>query len=143
MPNTLIDLAPSPGFCIKTATLQPAVYTPTPTQSPSPNNNILEQPQHPIPIPKGRKVFVNIAWDKNVPPPPEGSEEAIQNAMKGEDVDETNEQGWFVPVVVSEGREDVDKCLGAGSPLAMTWDRGAQPQLGGDGFDICPRLPLL
>ncbi|KDR74195.1 hypothetical protein GALMADRAFT_100012 [Galerina marginata CBS 339.88] len=80
-----IDLAPKAGFCIKSTTLAPA----------------------------GLKVFVNIAWDPNVPPPPEGSEDAIQRAMQGEDIDETNSSGWYVPVIVSNAREDKDK---SGSP---------------------------
>ncbi|CAA7261955.1 unnamed protein product [Cyclocybe aegerita] len=33
--------------------------------------------------------------------------------MQGEDVDETNPSGWYVPVIVSNGREDKDK---AGNP---------------------------
>ena len=60
-------------------------------------------------VPKGLKVFVNIAWDANVPPPPEGSEEVIQKAMLGEDLDDLNPEGWYVPVIVSDGRQDKDK----------------------------------
>lgn len=52
---------------------------------------------------------MNIAWDANVPPPPEGSEEAIQKAMTGEEPDVDDEEQWFVPVVVSEPRSAVDK----------------------------------
>ena len=72
------------------------------------------------------KVFVNVAWDANVPPPPEGSEEAIQRAMRGEEeLDESTEQGWFVPVVVSEPRIDKDKGE-LNRPLWLSW---------------CPRVP--
>ena len=64
-------------------------------------------------VPKGCKIFVNIAWDANVPPPPEGSEDAIQKVMSGEgELDEgalATGRGWFVPVVVSEPRSDADK----------------------------------
>ncbi|KAJ2934740.1 hypothetical protein H1R20_g2347, partial [Candolleomyces eurysporus] len=59
------------------------------------------------------KVFVNICYDKGVPPPPEGSEDAIQKAMKGESTSplegEDEEEEWYVPVVVSEPRLDKDK----------------------------------
>ncbi|KAK0216025.1 pre-RNA processing PIH1/Nop17-domain-containing protein [Armillaria fumosa] len=55
----------------------------------------------------GTKVFINIAWDANVPAPPPASDDVIQRAMQGED------EGWYVPVVVSEPRSDVDK---AGKP---------------------------
>ena len=102
-----IDLAPKPGFCIKSTTLAPAVLPPPPPSGPK-NANLLE-PTAPIPVPKGQKVFVNLAWDANVPPPPEGSEDAIQRAMQGEEVDEGNPAGWYVPVIVSNARQDKDK----------------------------------
>jgi hypothetical protein len=74
-----ISLSPTPGFCIKSKTLTPV----------------------------STKVFINIAWDKNVPSPPKSSEDDIQRAMKG-DVDERGNP-WYVPVVVSEPRQDKDK----------------------------------
>ncbi|KAF8627597.1 hypothetical protein AX17_006169 [Amanita inopinata Kibby_2008] len=92
-----IQLTPSPGFCIKSTALQPAIIT---------------LRNAPVQVPKNLKIFVNLAWDKNVPSPPEGSEEDIQRAMQGQDADELAD-GWFVPVVVSEGRQDTDK---AGKP---------------------------
>lgn len=64
-------------------------------------------------IPKGMKIFVNIAWDANVPPPPEGSEEVVQKTMAGEDELDADAlasgEGWYVPVIVPEPRLDVDK----------------------------------
>ncbi|OJA09138.1 hypothetical protein AZE42_02310 [Rhizopogon vesiculosus] len=60
----------------------------------------------PFTIPKGLKVFINIAWDSNVPPPPPASEDAIQKAMLGE-----LNNAWFVPVIVSDLRDDKDKEL--------------------------------
>ncbi|THH09653.1 hypothetical protein EW146_g8624 [Bondarzewia mesenterica] len=109
MSSTLtVRLSPSPAFCIKSTSLQPGVFN---VSSSSSSKDSLDAPsRRSIPIPKGFKVFVNIAWDKNVPPPPEGSEDAIQRAMLGQDVDELNTDGWFVPVIVSDGREDRDKC---------------------------------
>lgn len=44
-----------------------------------------------------------------MPPPPEGSEDAIKRAMEGEEVDQNNSSGWFVPMIVSNGRPDKDK----------------------------------
>jgi hypothetical protein len=109
--KTPVTLKPTPGFCVKTSTLQPAIYSPFNRPHPPPNS--LDPRIAPIPIPKGLKIFINIAWDPNVPPPPEGSEDVIQRAMVGDDVDELNPDGWYVPVVVSEGRQDKDKgwCL--------------------------------
>ncbi|KAJ3856065.1 pre-RNA processing PIH1/Nop17-domain-containing protein [Lentinula lateritia] len=59
------------------------------------------------------KIFVNVAWDANVPPPPDGNEDSIQRAMNGDELDKGNLDAWFVPVIVSEGRFDTDK---AGKP---------------------------
>ncbi len=112
-----VCLSPAPGFCIKSSTLQPAVckITAQSAQSlskldgPSQSALITSTPGT-LSLPKGIKVFVNIAWDANVPPPPEGSEETIQRAMKGEDETSfTTDGGWFVPVIVSEPRSDADK----------------------------------
>lgn len=89
-----IQLSPSPGFCVKSAALQAGV---------------ISVRNEPFQVEKGLKIFVNIAWDKNVPPPPEGSEEDIQRAMQGRETDEHVVDGWFAPVVVSEGRKDNDK----------------------------------
>ena len=36
-------------------------------------------------MPVGMKVFVNMAYDANVPPPPQGSEDIIKRAIKGEE----------------------------------------------------------
>ncbi|EIW76710.1 hypothetical protein CONPUDRAFT_139435, partial [Coniophora puteana RWD-64-598 SS2] len=47
--------------------------------------------------------------DKNVPPPPDASHDALQRAIQGHNAD----QDWFVPVVVSDPHEDKDK---AGQP---------------------------
>ena len=109
-----VSLSPKPGFCIKSTTLSPAVFYPPASRSEQHNKktNLLEVPApvDPVVVPQNRKVFVNIAWDTNVPPPPEGTEEAIQNAMQGdEEIDEDNPNGWFVPVIVSNAKADKDK----------------------------------
>jgi len=63
-----------------------------------------------ISVHKGYKIFLNVCWDGNVPPPPERTEDQIRKAMMGADFD----QGlYFVPVVVSDGRRVSDK---AGKP---------------------------
>lgn len=133
MSFTQVTLKPSPGFCIKSTTLEPGLLPP-PASSPanvqlqkqgaSSAGGLLEPAVQPIPVPKGTKVFVNICYDKNVPAPPDASEEAIQRAIKGaipdealdEDglkesarVTEKEEEEWYVPVVVSEPRVDKDK----------------------------------
>ncbi|KAF9025071.1 hypothetical protein BDZ89DRAFT_1114368 [Hymenopellis radicata] len=90
IPSKQVSLKPTAGFCVKTVTL--------------------DDNKHGL---KGLKVFVNIAWDVQVPAPPPGSEESIQRAMKGHDDDQLTGDDWFVPVIVSEPRPDVDK---AGKP---------------------------
>ena len=108
-------LSPKPGFCVKSSTLTPGLLPPAPSDP-----KILE-PTTPIPIPKGTKVFINIAWDPNVPAPPPGSEDAIQRAMEGQDdMDETNPDGWYVPVIVSPPRRDVDKGMCVLLQVCMT-----------------------
>lgn len=133
MSFTQVSLKPSPGFCIKSATLEPGFLPPpvSPPTNESPQKKavsspggLLEPTAQPIPVPKGMKVFVNICYDKHVPAPPEASEEAIQRAIKGAHPDESldenglkeganitekEEEEWYVPVVVSEPRVDKDK----------------------------------
>lgn len=109
MSTVRIDLAPKAGFCIKSSSLTPTVLPPSPSAKPPSNSNLLEPTPSPIPVPKGLKVFVNIAWDPHVPPPPEGNEDAIKRAMQGQDVDEKDPSVWYVPVIVSNGRPDTDK----------------------------------
>lgn len=101
-PKLPIDLAPTPGFCIKSTVVNPATLFPPPNAD---SPNVLEPPT-PIVVPPGRKVFVNICYDKNVPPPPPADEEVIQRAMNAQEHDE---QIYYVPVVVSQPREDKDK----------------------------------
>ncbi|KAJ4481072.1 pre-RNA processing PIH1/Nop17-domain-containing protein [Lentinula aciculospora] len=102
-----VSLQPVAGFCVKTNTLQSSSYIPL-----SLKQSFKPQPTS-TPIPQGCKVFVNVAWDANVPPPPDGNEDAIQRAMNGDELDKGNLDDWFVPVIVSEGRFDTDK---AGKP---------------------------
>ncbi|KAL5498350.1 hypothetical protein ACEPAH_2492 [Sanghuangporus vaninii] len=122
-----VPLTPSAGFCIKSLTTQPGFYTyvdaPPPSspssskkQTPQMRSNLLEPESKISPrtlqIPVGTKVFLNIAWDRRVPAPPEASEEVVRRAMAGADLDDDERdglEGYYVPVVVSEPREDLDK----------------------------------
>ncbi|KAJ3783781.1 pre-RNA processing PIH1/Nop17-domain-containing protein [Lentinula aff. detonsa] len=97
-----VSLKPVAGFCIKTSTLHPSSYTPSSLKSHNARSTSTR-------VPQGLKIFVNVAWDANVPPPPDGNEEAIQRAMSGDELDKGNLDDWFVPVIVSEGRFDTDK----------------------------------
>ncbi|KAI6161566.1 PIH1 family [Pisolithus thermaeus] len=92
-----VTLNPVPGFCVKSRATNDTVV-------------------HAASIADGADIFVNIAWDSNVPPPPQGSEEAVQRAMRGLHIDESNPNGWFVPLVVSDARRDSDK---AGKPAVV------------------------
>ena len=95
-----IQLIPKPGFCIKTATLAGAIIPATVKETTAPRST---------PVPEGLKVFVNIAWDTNVPPSPQGSEEAILRAIHGEEVEDTDAAGLYIPAIVSNLREEKDK----------------------------------
>ncbi|KAJ7041272.1 pre-RNA processing PIH1/Nop17-domain-containing protein [Mycena alexandri] len=106
MSKVSVSLKPSAGFCIKTTLVKSAILQPQSSVPPGPNS--LEPPNPSIAVPANRKIFINFAWDAQVPPPPEGNEEAIQRAMHGED-EHLNPDAWFVPVIVSEPRQDTDK----------------------------------
>jgi len=102
-----VALNPVPGFCIKSrATNDTVVHATAPADSQDTQQVTASTL---IPVPKGLKVFVNIAWDADVPPPPQGNEDTIQNAMKGLDIDESSPRGWFVPLVLSDARQEHDK----------------------------------
>ncbi|KAL5525093.1 hypothetical protein ACEPAF_8962 [Sanghuangporus sanghuang] len=123
-----VPLTPSAGFCIKSLTTEPGFYTyvDAPPPPPSPSSSKKQTPQtrsnllepefkvstRTLQIQVGTKVFLNIAWDRRVPAPPEASEEVVRRAMAGADLDDEERYGlagYYVPVVVSEPREDLDK----------------------------------
>ncbi|KAH0834023.1 pre-RNA processing PIH1/Nop17-domain-containing protein [Lanmaoa asiatica] len=94
-----VALNPVPGFCVKSRATNDALV------------HLTASDQYPdVPVKKGLKIFVNIAWDPNVPPPPPGSDDAIHRAMHaGLDIDDYNPEAWFVPIVLSDARQDSDK----------------------------------
>ena len=116
-------MSPTPGFVIKSVTTESGFYTYPPksgsSKSPQASGHSDQLPTT-LQIPKGLKVFINIAWDANVPPPPpDASENAIRKAMMGEDIYVEDSKGkgdtvlgegeYYLPVVVTEPRADVDK----------------------------------
>ncbi|KAG8215273.1 pre-RNA processing PIH1/Nop17-domain-containing protein [Butyriboletus roseoflavus] len=106
-----VALNPVPGFCVKSrATNDTLVH--------------LTQPLD-VHVKKGLKIFVNIAWDSNVPPPPPGNDDAIHRAMRGLGIDDSNPGAWFVPIVLSDARQDSDK---AGQP-AIVFDCVLNPSI--------------
>ncbi|KAL6308910.1 pre-RNA processing PIH1/Nop17-domain-containing protein [Sparassis latifolia] len=112
-------LTPSPGFCIKTLALEPALVRLAPPPS-APGTLDVPAP-HTLRVPKGIKIFVNVAYAAGVPPPPPGSADAIRRAVAGDDFPDSRraegaDGAWFVPVVVSEPREERDK---AGRPAVV------------------------
>ena len=93
-----VSLNPVPGFCVKSrATNDASIGLSAPDRP------------HSVHVEKGVKVFVNVAWDPNVPPPPPASNDAIHRAMQGLDIDESNPEAWFVPIILSDARQDSDK----------------------------------
>ncbi|KAI6030283.1 hypothetical protein EDC04DRAFT_2868976 [Pisolithus marmoratus] len=121
--DALVTLNPVPGFCVKSrATNDTVVHASIANVS---SDAQVNRASHLVPVTKGLKIFVNIAWDSNVPPPPQGSEEAVQHAMRGLHIDESNPDNWFVPLVVSDARSDSDK---AGQP-AIVFDAVFSPSI--------------
>jgi hypothetical protein len=98
--NVTVNVSPSPGFCIKSKSLQPGVL-----DVPSAH----ERAQGPVPLPQGLKVFVNVAWSKDVPPPLDGVEKALDFAARGRRMDLEGERDSPIYVFVSDGRPDTDK----------------------------------
>ena len=95
---------------MKSVILQDGTYA-TSAPGAQPDKFILGEPfptRNTIAISKGLKVFVNIAWDPNVPPPPDGVDLAIQKVF-GDDGDTSSADAFYMPVVISDGRQDKDK----------------------------------
>lgn len=105
--TTRVSLSPTAAFCIKSTALNSV--TSSPSSLLGPPNYAAASPAT-ISLPSGLKVFVNIAWDTNVPPPPDGSDAAIERAISADsDVDPAQAHRWFVPVILSDPRLDTDK----------------------------------
>jgi hypothetical protein len=104
-----INVSPSPGFCIKSRLLQPGIFDATSNPSTVATTHQSVQNQVPVPVPQGIKVFVNIAWSKEVPPPLDGVEKAVELAMHSNQMDLKSGQGTPIPVFVSDGRLNSDK----------------------------------
>jgi hypothetical protein len=102
-----INVSPSPGFCIKSRLLQPGILNATSNLSTVSTTN--QSVQTKVPVPQGIKVFVNIAWSKDVPPPLDGVERASELATHSRQMDLKSRQGTQIPVFVSDGRLNSDK----------------------------------
>ena len=98
-----VNVSPSPGFCIKSKLLQPGILNVTSSH---------QSAHKPVPVPQGLKVFVNVAWSKDVPPPLDGVEKAVEFAMHGHELDLKSGEGSPIPVFASDGRLDSDKGTG-------------------------------
>lgn len=98
-----ITLKPLAGFVVKTTNEEPGIYTPAAFPNQPQSSKTLEPILQSTRVTKGFKVFINIAYEHGVPPPPRSSETDIRKAMAGD------ENAYFVPVVVSDGREVTDK----------------------------------
>jgi len=120
-----VDLTPTPGFCIKSSVLNPA----------STHEIVLGPPRVPL-VPAGRKVFINICYDGNVPPPPPADAQTIKRALSAQQ----QQHSYYVPVVVSQPREDKDKgWFKSGSCSPRTWLVSSV----GTGFSSYPCIFLI
>jgi hypothetical protein len=90
--SVTINISPSPGFCIKSKVL-----------------HLDEQTHRPGPISEGLKVFVNIAWSNDVPPPLDGIEKVSEFAAHSGRIVSKSERDSPIPVFASNGRLDTDK----------------------------------
>jgi len=92
-----VDVSPAPGFCIKSKVRH---LNATSTH---------EQTHRSTPISEGLKVFVNIAWSKDVPPPLDGIKNASEFAAHSRRTVSESERDSPIPVFASPGRLDTDK----------------------------------
>jgi hypothetical protein len=95
--NVTINISPSPGFCIKSKVLHLDA------------TSTYKQKHRPVPISEGLKVFLNIAWSKDVPPPLDGIEKASEFAARSGRIVSKSERDSPIPVFASDGRLDTDK----------------------------------
>ncbi|KAG8896923.1 hypothetical protein FRC01_011560, partial [Tulasnella sp. 417] len=104
-----VTLTPKPGFVIKTTSTLNGTYITSlgnPAISSSTSGPVSQTVPETIAVHKGYKIFLNICWDPQVPPPPERNEDEIRKAMMGADLDDGM---YFIPVVVGDGKTTVDK----------------------------------
>ncbi|KAI9459887.1 PIH1 family [Lactarius psammicola] len=96
-----VTISPSPGFCIKSKLLHPGFL-----------NHVA--------LPQGLKVFVNIAWSKDLPPPLNGVKKALGFATATPTSDHqthsNDRDDSPIYVFASDGRLDTDK---AGNPAVV------------------------
>ena len=100
--NVTISVSPSPGFCIKSKLLQPGILNVASAGQPT---------RRPVPIPQGLKVFVNIAWSKDLPPPLDGVEKVLESVAHSRRTDRKSENDDPISIFVfaSDGWLNVDK----------------------------------
>jgi hypothetical protein len=108
--NVTVNISPSPGFCIKSKVL-----------------HLDEQTHGPVPISEGLKVFVNIAWSKDVPPPPDGIEKASEFAAHSGRIVSKSERDSPIPVFASNGRLDTDKGMSVTRAYSKQTPRAPEP----------------
>ncbi|KAG9015633.1 hypothetical protein FRB90_004671 [Tulasnella sp. 427] len=82
----------------------------TPAISSPGSSSTVEPVTETVAVHKGYKIFLNICWDPQVPPPPERDDDEIRKAMMGADLDSGI---YFIPVIISDGKMTTDK---AGKP---------------------------
>ena len=88
---TNIQITPSPGFCIKSKLLR---------------SGYLNQ----VELPQGLKVFINVAWSKDLPPPPNGVKKSLTLATASSTGDhQTHSDDSPIYAFTSDGRLDTDK----------------------------------
>ncbi|KAH9003859.1 hypothetical protein EDB86DRAFT_2798811 [Lactarius hatsudake] len=96
-----VNISPSPGFCVKSKLLHPGFL-------------------NRVALPQGLKVFVNVAWSKDVPPPLNSVKKTLElaTATSTGDHQTLSDNGGDIPIYifVSDGRLDTDK---AGNPSVV------------------------
>lgn len=58
------------------------------------------------------KVFLNVCTEEAVPRPPPFSDDALRRLTQAEDVKDSKLMDYYLPMILSEVRQETDKCEG-------------------------------
>ncbi|GJJ09347.1 hypothetical protein Clacol_003569 [Clathrus columnatus] len=113
-----VTLNPKAGLVIKSTTLSSGFYYNNPFEFEGPSSSVTNASQlqtnyTKIQIPPNRKIFINVAYASEIPPPLTDDEAVVQRALLGQIQEESE---YFIPIFVGFGREDKDK---SGNPSTV------------------------
>lgn len=112
-----VTFTPKPGFVVKSSTLHDGFYHHDPSgfvpqaEAGSSATSTITRTNYAsrTSVPSNRKIFINIAYVSEVPPPPIEDDAVIHRALLGQVQQDESQPEYFIPVLAGFGREDKDK----------------------------------